>query len=276
MGATAGNETSSGSDGRTANSGFFGPSSALGFMQKVQETIRNSTFVPAMNVTETVPFAGPRIPHGGSTQNATKVGFCRNTGALNLENDSTDFLIPTRTEADALVESYFANVSILHPYLHRPTFQERYRKLWTADHVELDQERADSAHARDQYRNGIEEVQFYITLNLIFALGCRTNPLWSPYERISKSERFFARTQHPRRFETLNYGSLELVQSMLLMGQYLQSTERSAKCWNVIGLAIRVAQGIGLHLDLPATTKCSQLEVEMRKRVWWGCVILDR
>ncbi|KAK3897730.1 fungal-specific transcription factor domain-containing protein [Staphylotrichum tortipilum] len=76
---------------------------------------------------------------------------------------------------------------------------------------------------------------------------------------------------------------IELVQLLLLMGFYLQSTEKFSKCWNITGLAIRMAQNMGLQLS-PAdarrrsllTVSPTQLESEMRVRVWYGCVLLDR
>lgn len=276
MGATAGNEVGIVENGKTLNSGFFGTSSAVSFMSKVQEAIRNFNVVPAINFNEGVSDAGPNASANGSRRNVALLGLPWKTGALDQEHDSIEYLVPARKEADALVESYFKYVFCLRPYLNRATFQKRYMKLWSPDEIGFDQEQAVSVNPPKLCRTELEDIQFYVTLNLVFALGCRTNPSLSPYERISRSERFFQRTQKSRIFEILNEGSLELVQSMLLMGQYLQSTERSSQCWNVIGFAIRVAQGIGLHLDLPATTRRSQLEVEMRRRVWWGCIALDR
>ena len=276
MGATAGNDAGSVSNGKTLNSGFFGTSSAISFMSKVQEAIRNFNVVPAINFNEGVSDTGPNPSTNGSKRSAALLGLPWKTGAVDQEYDSIEYLVPARREADALVESYFKYVFCLRPYLNRATFQRRYMKLWIPDEIGFDQEQAISINPNKPSKTELDDIQFYVLLNLVFALGCRTNPSLSPYERISRSEKFFQRTQKSRIFEMLNEGSLELVQSMLLMGQYLQSTERSAQCWNVIGFAIRVAQGIGLHIDLPATTRRSQLEVEMRRRVWWGCIALDR
>lgn len=76
---------------------------------------------------------------------------------------------------------------------------------------------------------------------------------------------------------------IELVQLGLLMGFYLQSTERFSKCWNITGLTIRMAQNMGLQLSLSEarrkelfTIHATQLDCEIRIRVWYGCVLLDR
>jgi hypothetical protein len=60
---------------------------------------------------------------------------------------------------------------------------------------------------------------------------------------------------------------------LLLMCQYLQSTQNPNDCWVVLGNAIRGAQSIGLHITPKNGTP---LEQELKKRVWYGCVYLDR
>jgi hypothetical protein len=80
--------------------------------------------------------------------------------------------------------------------------------------------------------------------------------------------------------ELLDFANLEMVQSLVLMAQYLQSTDKPNYCWSIVGLAIRLAQAIGLHLDSPegvaAGRKIDQINAEVRKRVWASCILLDR
>lgn len=65
------------------------------------------------------------------------------------------------------------------------------------------------------------------------------------------------------------------VQYLLIQGQYLQGTQKSVQAWTVHGLAITTAFQLGLHS--PKTNKgFPPLECEIRKRVWFGCVLLDR
>ena len=65
------------------------------------------------------------------------------------------------------------------------------------------------------------------------------------------------------------------VQCLLLMAQYRQGTQRSDQAWNLHGLAVRAAIQLGLH-SRTASLGLSPLEAEIRKRTWFGCVILDR
>ncbi|OWY42181.1 uncharacterized protein AALT_g1934 [Alternaria alternata] len=62
---------------------------------------------------------------------------------------------------------------------------------------------------------------------------------------------------------------------LLLMSQYLQGSERSIETWNIHGLAVKAAYQLGLHSS-DAMQNHSAVEAEIRKRTWFGCVILDR
>jgi hypothetical protein len=89
--------------------------------------------------------------------------------------------------------------------------------------------------------------------------------------------KFYDRSRDTTSFDVLEADSLISVQILLLRSLYLQSTNNAQKCWNTVGLAIRAAQGLGLHLDESSTGwRQSPLEREMRKRIWHVCVLLDR
>jgi hypothetical protein len=62
---------------------------------------------------------------------------------------------------------------------------------------------------------------------------------------------------------------------LLLMGQYLQSTQKSAQTWKMHGLAVRAAFQIGLHSS-DLARDFSPIDREVRKRTWFGCIMLDR
>lgn len=69
--------------------------------------------------------------------------------------------------------------------------------------------------------------------------------------------------------------SLEIVQYLLLASQYLQGTQKSSQTWTLHGLAVKGAFALGLHSN-QASQRFSPLENEVRKRTWFGCVLLDR
>lgn len=59
------------------------------------------------------------------------------------------------------------------------------------------------------------------------------------------------------------------------MTQYLQGSETSVQTWNVHGLAVKAAYQLGLH-STQALARYDTLEREMRTRVWYACVMIDR
>ena len=120
----------------------------------------------------------------------------------------------------------------------------------------------------------------------MFALGCQLSPEIGESEREPTSDVFFQRSKKLLHFDILDEGNIKVVQALLLMGQYLQCTKMPGRCWIVVGLATRVAQGLGLHRDAHNINNgryktngngCTrQLERELRKRLWGGCLVLDR
>jgi len=47
-----------------------------------------------------------------------------------------------------------------------------------------------------------------------------------------------------------------------------------SQCWNIIGLACRMAQGIGLHMEKSPVQR-ARCELEVRRRVWCASMIMD-
>lgn len=191
--------------------------------------------------------------------------------------------IPPRDEADDLVENYWRWTHSLYPFVHRPSFEERYRMMWYPQ----TKSRCRNTETYIPRSSGLYAPMgdrlFYCMLNMVFALGALFSPRMDHKDRDQVSRDFFERAKKLMDLDMLAAGSLPLVQTLLLMSQYLQSTEMSSSCWNIVGLAVRVAQSIGLHHDPKSCTQgccpaqtLDQLETEMRRRAWAGCVLLDR
>lgn len=123
---------------------------------------------------------------------------------------------------------------------------------------------------------------FLALLNGVFALGALFAHR-EPEQGIIKADTFFSKAWGVDLLEILDdQVGFEPIQLGLLMSLYLQSTERFSKCWNVLGLTVRMAQNKGLHFDTVEALRrgllescSSQLECEMRARLWYACVLLD-
>lgn len=74
--------------------------------------------------------------------------------------------------------------------------------------------------------------------------------------------------------DLLEEGSLQLVQGLAIMANYLQRSNRPNAGHLTMGLAIRMAVGLGLHTPL-TSWRCSPLGQEMRSRVWWALVTME-
>jgi len=171
-----------------------------------------------------------------------------------------------RRNADNFISCFFSFIHPLFPILHRPSFLHQY-ELWRA--------REDGSNKCGVLPN-LDEAIFIASLNLVFALGCQFSDLIAPADKPSLADDFYQRSRQLLLFEILDSTSLSLVQMLLLTGVYLQSTQHANRCWNTVGLAIRVAQSLGLNVHDSGRSPSSQLEREMRRRVWHTCVNLDR
>jgi len=71
------------------------------------------------------------------------------------------------------------------------------------------------------------------------------------------------------------------VQSLLLLGYRELGIGAMAQAWVYTGMAVRMAQDLGMHraADGWARADVGRLfgprELQERRRIWWGCVVLD-
>lgn len=72
-------------------------------------------------------------------------------------------------------------------------------------------------------------------------------------------------------------------QSLLLMGYREIGIGAMAQAWTYIGMAIRMAQDLGMHRSADGWERVglggrlfNETELNERKRIWFGCVIMDK
>ena len=156
------------------------------------------------------------------------------------------------------MDAYFEHVHVLYPFVHEGSFRARYEALWAGG-----------------LNNQVEPSVWLAIVNLVFAYG---------HEFCAQQQDNFAMLAAPfvdrakaivlsHMFTSTN---LHLVQALLLLCHYLQGTLQLNECWNLVGLMIRSAVSIGLHLNPAKDESLSTVEKEERKRAWWGCFVLDR
>jgi hypothetical protein len=146
----------------------------------------------------------------------------------------------------------------LYPFLDRSSFETAYEAVWMGSDTTTD------------------EWVLICTMNVVFALGTQVSGIVEPENRREKAQIYFNRAECLRENSPCDYGSVNLVSCLLLMGIYLQSANIPQRCWMVVGHAIRVAQSLGLHLPEWNAPTRSQREEEVARRIWHGCILMDR
>jgi hypothetical protein len=243
-----------GTDGTPGNSiEYFGEASTFDFITKVASPDNDATKGPRGSRQRPVP------GRNGSLAASSPSGPLFE-GLLLGGGTDDPFSLPHRFVADRLLDAYFKYRHPLNCYLHEETFRHRYQRLWLSEGVG-----GEEATEKNLAWLGL--------VNLIFAFGSDHAQI-SNRSNVDRS-RFFKRAKTLIFSGLLHAGSIELVQALLLMGQYLHSSLELNNCWTIVGLAIRTAQGLGLHLDASGFTS-DIIEQEIRKRTWWGCFVIDR
>ncbi|GFF96416.1 transcriptional activator protein acu-15 [Aspergillus udagawae] len=235
--------------------GYFGPSSNIAFLRHLsravshRESNQNEINTPRIDqITYDGGFVSatrPPSPLSGHTPTAGRPGLVTNP------------TLPSSEETLQLIRRYFYDTGLLFPYIHPPTFLETY----------------------DEFKNNAKKVRrtWLGLLSIMLAMAKVTAVSGhAPAEtRIKESTVYYRQALNLCRGEMLRGTTLEVVQYLLLMGQYLQGTQKSVQAWTVHGLAVKAALQLGLH-SKDASQAFSPLEREIRKRTWFGCVVLDR
>ncbi|OHW95624.1 fungal specific transcription factor domain-containing protein [Colletotrichum incanum] len=191
--------------------------------------------------------------------------------------DFDKFLLPPRPFADHLLQIYFRRIHYLYPVFHRPAFEHAYETLWrpsTAADVATAASRFHGVGLGSSPGADSQTIVFHGALNSIFALACNYADL-TPSEKAKGIEVFLLRSRQYLGVDLLDKNNLGVVQTLLLCGLVMQGTPFPDRCWNAIGIACRIAQGLGLHMEASREPGNVTLEKEIRRRTWQGCVILD-
>jgi hypothetical protein len=175
-------------------------------------------------------------------------------------------VLPYRRAADDYLKCFWYSTHAMFPIIHKPTFNSNYEQLWRS-------ERASRDPGLLTYPE--DDIVFISTLNIAFAIGCHWSNLVAPADRTSLAEQFHNQSMRlvP---DPLDLASLQVVQLLLMTGFCLHFTRHAIRCWNTVGLAITVAVGLGLNVEHADVEKETQLDREMRRRIWHCCVVMDR
>ncbi|KAM5354420.1 hypothetical protein ACJ41O_001069 [Fusarium nematophilum] len=156
---------------------------------------------------------------------------------------------PNRHIAEAMIDSYFRLYHVSYPILHEPTFRAQYSEViprpsgpsWT------------------------------VLAYVVAAIG-----VWASSSTASEALdlALFSQARSVLDFNFLEVGNLTLVQALTLASNYQQKRDKPNSGYNYLGLAVRMAMGLGLHKEFQGWN-ISPLAMEVRRRVWWSLCVFD-
>ncbi|KAL2838440.1 fungal-specific transcription factor domain-containing protein [Aspergillus pseudoustus] len=161
---------------------------------------------------------------------------------------SIPFALTSMSQLEPFVDAYFRLYHCSYPIVHEATFRAQF--------MEIIPRPAGSA--------------WQVLLHVISALGVYT----SATHPTDIDFALFDAAKERLSINVLETGNLVLVQALTLISNYLQKRNQPNSGYNYMGLARRVAMGIGLHKEFP-TWDASLLTLEMRRRVWYCLYIFD-
>lgn len=232
--------------GELQNEGFHGTSSAASFMNSVRQAIEGQV---------STEFAGDIIYPSPTTIPQMKRRL--------------EYVLPPRRASDELQGSYWQFVYPLYPFIDRGIFNQLYRSLWDGT----------SLPGSGSHLMRFDEAASVAILNLVLALGCQYRAQSEPGEAHDAAEVFFNRAHSLVRFDPTDTSllTLQYVQLMLVMAQYLTGTGNTHKAWGIIGTAIRACHHLGLHRSATYDKfSLNHQDKEFVRRIYHGCVLLER
>ncbi|KAF1852037.1 C6 transcription factor-like protein [Cucurbitaria berberidis CBS 394.84] len=185
------------------------------------------------------------------------------------EDVDVDFFVdsyelPPPDTAERLLQCYMLKVHSSFPILPRKVFEDQFRKYFTA------------------LRNGNAprlSPSWQAILNMVFAIGAKFSHLiqanWQDDERDHLIYQTRARAFGLNQTTITTHSDLPQIQSLGLLAFYWLSVGQVSRAWTVIGIALRFAYSLGLHVrnEDPSATAGKR---ETLVRTWWSLYSLER
>ncbi|KAL4736655.1 fungal-specific transcription factor domain-containing protein [Aspergillus similis] len=163
---------------------------------------------------------------------------------------SIPFVLNTMSQLEPFVDAYFRLYHCSYPIVHEATFRAQFMEIIPRPPGNT----------------------WQVLLFVISALGVFTSSTATSTSDVDLA--LFDAAKERLSIDVLETGNLVLVQALTLISNYLQKRNKPNSGYNYMGLARRVAMGIGLHKEFP-TWDASLLTLEMRRRVWYCLYIFD-
>jgi hypothetical protein len=176
-------------------------------------------------------------------------------------------LLPSREVASLLVDTYFDRVHWFILIFHQDDFRRNWEQMYELSAQDL----------VTKYPNPgfISTFLVVIAIALQYAGSHRRETLRNHNVAHSDLREKILSTIRSRLLDIVSLGSLEAVQTCVLLGTYYLYHGNPGLAWPVCGCGLRVAQALNLHRKFPAGDTdtrllATQRLAETRKRCWWA------
>ncbi|KAF8812811.1 hypothetical protein BYT27DRAFT_7182267 [Phlegmacium glaucopus] len=192
--------------------------------------------------------------------------------------------LPSDQVQERLLDLYFAYVHPSFPVIHKQTFFESYRAGTRSESPPSPDPDTSNSTSPFNHRRG--RVPTLLLLSM-YAVASRYDDAEAP-AHLDPSIMWEAGDEYLDSAKVIlhhNYASSRpsTCQSLLLMGYREIGIGAMAQAWTYIGMAIRMAQDLGMHRSADGWERVglggrlfNESELNERKRIWFGCVIMDK
>jgi len=198
-------------------------------------------------------------PLGQDTRGDTPSDQAASMGNIGNDIHAADFVLPSRRVANHLIERLFEDATI--HWIDRLEFMKWYDELWTGDH---------------EAKDPVDERIKYANLNIMFALVYQHKQVSTAENQTLLAQTYFRRAQKLLQLSILDLNRLDLLWTLLLLLQWLQSINHVHRCTSVVGLCILIARNLGIHVPERVAALPNQRQREICRRAWHGCIMMDR
>jgi len=226
---------------------FLGPSSGTQLTRIVMQLAKQ--FGDAKTIKEIVPETKARAVKELYTAEAIKP----TSKVYPLISDVAAEELPNRDLTDLLVQLYNLKVQPMYPALHEPTLIK---------------------DVEDVYAGRGDDFQNYIT-RMVIAISLQK--MDTQYAGLADSY-YLAAFKYME--AVVRPMDLRTLQCFALIAEYSLLTPTRTAIYYIVGIAVRLAQALGIHEEKTITrgssgTQANFLEIDMRRRVFWCILVME-
>ncbi|KAJ5094831.1 fungal-specific transcription factor domain-containing protein [Penicillium angulare] len=200
-------------------------------------------------------------PHAGTTRPAT---ITPRSQWLRSSMEELVSLFPPHEIASLLVDTYFDRIHWFMLIFHQDDFRQTWQGMYDLP--------------RDQVVERLPNPGLISTFLVVIAIGLQyagryRHELLTSYgiSPVDLKEQVLSITR-AKILDIVSLGSLESVQTCVLLGTYYLYHGNPELAWPVCGCGLRVAQALNLHRKMSPTPMSPEMQRrnETRKRCWWA------